>query len=358
MKTLERYILAEFTKLLVISFLTFILLFTLVDLFENMDNLMKNRVPFMTAARYFTYKVPFIIGQISPIAMLLSVLLSLGIFSKHGEITAIKAGGISLLRLLVPLFIYGAVLSGAMVFMNETVIPASSKKAESIKKLWFKELQASSFGKEGIWIRTNDAIVNIKQMDLKTNTLHGVTVYYVAKPFAMKSRVQSRMVSWKDNRWVADDASVWNFTGTGIVDRLTASNLTIDGLAPPLGIANVEEVQKNMSISELYRYIKNLEAEGYDTFKYSTELYGRLTFPAVNFIMVFVGIPFALRSGRHGSIASGVGVSIIIAFCYWVVFAVTKSLGSRGIIPPVLAASFPDVLFFAVGALMLGYVKQ
>ncbi len=78
----------------------------------------------------------------------------------------------------------------------------------------------------------------------------------------------------------------------------------------------------------------------------------------VNFIMIFVGIPFALKTGRHGGIAAGVGLSVMIAFSYWIVFALTTSLGHSGILPPLIAASFPNILFLAGGALMLGYVRQ
>ncbi len=67
---------------------------------------------------------------------------------------------------------------------------------------------------------------------------------------------------------------------------------------------------------------------------------------------------FALRAGRHGGIAAGVGLSVVIGFGYWIVFGMAKSLGSSGILPPLVAAAFPDALFLALGALMFGYVRQ
>lgn len=357
MKTLERYILTEFSKLLLISVLAFILLFIMVDLFENMDNLMKHQVPFLASVIFFVYKIPFIIGQISPVAVLVAVLLSLGILAKHGEITAMKAGGIHLLRALSPLLAAGLAISIAVILVNESVTPSALKKIDTFRRQWFG-VQGSSFGKEGLWLRTSKGIYNIRQINLDKRQLFGITYYEIEKPFEVKSKIISKSAIWQNGRWVTPDAAVWTFTPQGEADKAEAKDLSLEGLLKPEDLANVENLQKNMNYNELNRYIKGLEQDGYEASKYKIDLYGKLSFPLVNFIMVLVGIPFALKTGRHSGIATGIGISVVIAFSYWVVFALTRSLGQSGLIPPMTAAFFPDVLFFAVGALMFGYVKQ
>jgi lipopolysaccharide export system permease protein len=357
MKRLQTYILLEFSKLLLITLVAFIVLFIMIDLFENMDTLMENRVPVFAAATYLIYKTPLIIGQVSPITVLLSVILSLGILARHGEITAIKAGGIRLMKVLMPLFVAGALISGAVILMNEAVTPIALKKAESFKREWFNGVQASAFGHSGVWIRGPEKIFNIRRIDLENNRLHGLTCYVIGRPFTIKGRIEARLVTFEDGRWAAPKATVWRFPEEGPAHKTESTDLVIDGLAAPEDLANIESHQ-TMSFGELRQYIKGLEADGYEAHKYKTNLYGRLSFPLVNLIMVFVGIPFALKTGRHGGIAVGVGLSVIIAFSYWIVFAVTSSLGNSGVIPPLLAASFPDLLFLAVGGLMLGYVRQ
>lgn len=357
MKILERYILAEFAKLLLIAVLSFMVLFITIDLFENMDNLIKFNVPLHQCVLFFVYKIPFIIVQISPVAVLISVLLSLGLFSKHGEITAMKAGGVRLLRVLTPLLLSGVLISLAVILINESVTPSALKKVDSFRQQWLG-IQGGTFGKEGMWVRTSNGIFNIRQVDLKKKELYGVTLYEIEKPFKLKGRVQAKLVVWKDGKWVTNEATVWDFSGKGEASKHEAAGLEIKGLMEPEDLADVENLQKNMGFLELRRYIQGLEADGYEASKYKIDLYGKITFPLVNFIMVLVGIPFALKTGRHGGIAVGVGLSVVIAFSYWVVFAVTRSLGQAGMIPPVLSAAFPDILFFAVGTLMYGYVRQ
>lgn len=359
MKTLERYILTEFLSLLAISIASFIVLFVMVDVFENMDTLVRNSVPIVPSIKFFLYKIPFIISQVSPISVLLAVLLSLGILSGKGELTAVKAGGIRLLRAFIPLFAAGAVISLAMMLINESIAPVAMRKAEGIKMAWLSPGEISSFGKEGLWTRTRDSIFNIREFDLKESVLNGVTAYVIEKPsFRIKRRIHSRRAVWKDNSWVAEKASVWDFPAAGGVERSTVEGLGLEGLWDPEALAGVEDIRKVMGFSELRGYVKNLESEGYEASAYKTDLYGRLTFPFINLIMVFVGIPFALKTGRHGGIAAGVALSVVIGFSYWVVFAAAKSLGGAGVVPPLLAASFPDALFLAAGALMLGYVRE
>lgn len=357
MKLLEKYILTEFIKLLIIAVLSFILLFIMVDLFENIDNLMKFKVPLGSSILFFIYKVPFIIGQISPVAVLVAALISLGILSKHGEITAMKAGGIRLLKALFPLLGAGLVISALVILMNEYVTPSALKKIDNFRQQWFG-VQGGSFGKEGIWVRTGGGIFNIRQIDIKRNQLYGLTLYVMEKPFTVKERIYSRNVAWQDGRWVAASATIWKFSLNGEADRTEADNLEIKNFINPEDLPNVENLQKNMSIGELKNYINTLEEDGYDSSRYRIELYGKFSFPLVNFIMILVGIPFALKTGRYSGIASGVGLSIIIAFSYWIIFAVTRSLGQSALIPPIISAAFPDVLFFAIGALMFGYVKE
>lgn len=357
MKILERYILTEFAKLLTIAVLAFLVLFMMIDLFENMDNLMKHGVPFFSSVLFFIYKVPFIIVQISPVAVLIAVLLSLGLFSKHGEVTAIKAGGVRLLKVLLPLLAAGLLISLAVMLINESVAPTAMKRVDAFKQQWFG-LQGGTFGKEGMWVRTSRGIFNIRQMDLKKSELKGFTLYEIEKPFKLKDRLQSKVVVWKDKKWVASEATVWSFSDKGEAVKKDVGSIEVTGLMEPEDLADVENLQKNMGFIELRKYIQGLEADGYEASRYKIDLYGKITFPLVNFIMVLVGIPFALKTGRHGGIAVGIGLSVVIAFSYWVVFAITRSLGQAGMVPPMLSAAFPDILFFAVGALMYGYVRQ
>jgi lipopolysaccharide export system permease protein len=357
MKILEKHILSEFLRLLVMALAGFIVLFITVDLFENVDTLMAHKVPLLASFVFFIYKLPFIIGQVSPVAVLVAVLLSLGILSKHGEITAMKAGGVRLLRTIAPLLAAGLIISLSIILMNEYVTPAAQRKVDTFKKQWFG-VQGGTFGKEGLWVKSDGGILNVRHIDFRKNALYGITYYELRKPFAVTGRVETPYAFWKDGRWVADVAAVWTFTQEGEARADAREQFVLQGLADPEDLVNLENFQQNMSFVELNYYIGELYKDGYETTKYTIDLWSKISFPLVNFIMVLVGIPFALKTGRHSGIAAGVGLSIVIAFSYWMVYALTRSLGQGGMVPPLMAAFFPDILFLAIGSLMYGYVKQ
>lgn len=126
----------------------------------------------------------------------------------------------------------------------------------------------------------------------------------------------------------------------------------------PEDLRNIERLANEMNYRELTKYVKKLKGEGYAASRYSVDLHSKISFPLVSIIMVMIGIPFALRSGRHGGIAIGVGLSVIIGFSYWVVFAVNSSLGYNSIIPPFVAAWFTNFIFTGFGVLLLNNMRQ
>ena len=357
MKILEKHVLSEFLRLLAMAMAGFIVLFITIDLFENVDTLIEHKVPFLASFIFFIYKLPFIAGQVSPVAVLVAVLLSLGILSKNGEITAMKAGGVKLLRAVYPLLAAGLAISLAIILMNEYITPAAQKKVDTFRKQWFG-VQGGTFGKEGLWVKSDGGILNIRHIDFRKNALYAVTYYELKKPFEVTSRVETPFALWRDNRWVAETAAVWTFTSEGEALAAEKEQFVLKGLAGPEDLVNLENFQQNMSFMELKYYIGELDKDGYETTKYRIDLWSKISFPLVNFIMALVGIPFALKTGRHSGIAAGVGLSIVIAFSYWMVYALTRSLGQGGMLPPLMAAFFPDLLFLAIGSLMYGYVKQ
>ncbi|MBI5886373.1 MAG: LptF/LptG family permease [Deltaproteobacteria bacterium] len=255
---------------------------------------------------------------------LLATLLTLGSLSRHGEITALKSGGVRLLRALMPMLAAGLVLSVAVILMNELVVPAAQARVDAFRRQRMG-VHGQGFGASGIWMRTEGGLLNVRQMDTQKNALNGVTLYIVGKPFAVTGRVNARVAVWKDGAWKADAAEVWSFTPDGKADKTQGKDVVLPGVMPPDELASAESAYRNMGFFELRNYVNRLVSEGYNAARFKIDLYGKITFPLVNFIMILVGIPFALKTGRHGGIAAGIGLSIVIAFSFWVVFAVMRS---------------------------------
>ncbi len=358
MKRLEKHFFMEFLKLLILTTAGFIVVFILVDLFENMDNLIKFHVPLVDVIAFFIYRIPFILGQVTPIAALVSVLLSTGMLSMSGEITAVRASGVRLLRVFVPIFAAGFIISIGVIFINEYLTPLGLKKTEDFKVQWFGKTSRGSYGSKGLWLRTRDSIINIRDMEPGGKTIRGITIYRISRPFRLKRRIDARSARWNGNEWTGRRVLVRDFRPDGSLIEKEPARMKLAGLAPPEDLTEQERGHLSMTMGELRGLIKILESEGYNTYQYRTDLYARVAFPFVTFIMVLLGVPFPLRGARTGGIASGIGLSILIAFSFWIIFALSTSLGAGGMVPPLVAAIFPDILFLATAGWLLAHVKE
>ncbi len=359
MKVLNAYILREFLKILAITVISFISIYLIVDIFELVDDFIEKGVPLSISARFFIYKLPAILYQISPIAVLMATIITIGILSKHSEITAIKASGISVFRCILPIVWCGLIFSLINIFVNEAIAPLTNREMNEIKSTWLETGKANTFNREGLWYRYPGGIYNIRLLDRKKNIIQGLSIYEVDRSFTPVKKIYSDRVEKTDIGWEITSGTVSTFGQDGTAETNTISRLPLREISEDLeNIGSSETHPEEMSFMELYRYVKRLRESGFDAGRYTVDLHNKLSFPMVNLIMVLIGIPFSLKGERRGGLALGVVATILIGFSYWLVFAVNTSLGHSGIFPPVFAAWFTDIIFCSVGLLMLSYARH
>lgn len=358
MKILTRYIVREFLKIFALTLAAFVSLYLIIDIFEQLGRLMTHHVQFGEGLTYFLCKIPFIFYQVTPVAVLVATLISLGIFVKHNELTAAMAGGIGALRFSLPLFIIALAISILNFMLSESVIPLSNQKVIALEQALEGTDKKTTFAQESIWFRDNMNIYSINYIEPNKGVLKGLTMYKLDNNFNIVKRLDAREVNWINGAWVAAESRLLSFQEDKTLSASKAAGNIIPLAEKPEDLKNIEQLADEMNFRELMRYVKKLKREGYVAARYIVDLHSKISFPLVSIIMVMLGMPFALKSGRHGGIAVGVGISIIVGFSYWVVFAINTSLGYNGIIPPLLAAWLTNFIFAGLGILMLSYVRQ
>ena len=120
----------------------------------------------------------------------------------------------------------------------------------------------------------------------------------------------------------------------------------------------IERQSGELSYAELRTYIQKIQSAGYDATRYLVDLYSKLSYPFLNLIMVLIGIPFALKTGRSGGVAISIGISVMIGFAYGVTFYIFLSFGKSGILSPFLSSWIPTLLFGLAGIFTLMSVRQ
>jgi len=113
-----------------------------------------------------------------------------------------------------------------------------------------------------------------------------------------------------------------------------------------------------MRFIELRKYINRLSKDGYEVDRFRVDLYNKISLPFVNFVMTLIAIPFGLVQSRSRGIARGVGISLFIGSCYWIIHSIALSMGHADLIPPLLASGFANLLFLSAGLYLYLGIRQ
>lgn len=353
MRLLDKYILKEFLRFLVITLLSFIALFLIVDFLEKIRMFLSNNASVGQMASYFVYSIPMIVSYVFPPAVLLSTLMTFSSLSKFNEITAMKANGINIYRISLPIIIFAATAAIFLFYFSELITPASIQKTEHIVKVEVQKQKTLGFFKQNeIWYHGENAVYNFKMFDVDKNIIRGVTINYLSPDFTLMTRIDAQRAEWKSDKWFFYDLLTTRFDNNNNPVLEWSKEKVINIPENPNDFKVMQKDVEKMGYFELRKYVKKIRLEGYDVTKYLVELQGKIAFPMVILIMVFIAVPFSLRSERSGGVMQSIGLGIFIGFSYWIVHAFSMSLGKSEILPVFLAAWGANILFAAVAAVL------
>jgi lipopolysaccharide export system permease protein len=359
-RTLQRYVVREYLKIFGLTLSSLILIYIVVLFFQKVDGFIKYQAPFHLIFEYLLFKIPEVVFQWTlPYAVLLATLLTLGMLSRHSELTAMKAGGVSLYRITFPLLLLAFMVSLFSFLGNEYLVPFSNQRVDYLLYVRVKGEQPSSFFKNyKIWYHSDHRIFNIQLLDPEKKILKGFTLYQFDDHFRCIQRIDAREAKWVNGTWWFYQGAVRDFDEDGSV-RMTSFEEMEYSMPEDWGsFQAIERKSKGMSYSELRSYIQKIQSAGYDATRYLVDLYAKYSYPLLNLIMVLIGIPFALKTGRSGGVALSIGASVMIGFAYGITFYIFISFGKTGILSPVLSSWTPTLLFGFAGIFTLMSVRQ
>lgn len=366
---LDEYVMREFGKnfgLVLLALATVFLIFTFFDL---VGDIIRNRTAVVTVANYLLNLLPFILDRVVPICSLVAGLLTFGTLNRTSELTAMKATGISVYRIIAPVLVLTLAIAGGLFAFDELYLPAANRRQEALRSV-IKGKPAQTFLRpERKWISGQSSgtaggiqdaeparIFYYQFFDPDKDVFANLTVFeFQPASFNLQRRIFAASARWdgRAGRWVFDNGWERTFLGetVGTYQRFTIA--TFPEIRELPGYFKKEDLQsQEMSYGELGRYIDDLKQSGFDTMRLRVQMNHKLAYPLATFIMALLGIPFALSVGKRGGLA-GMGTAIGIAMLYWMVASTFEAMGNVNTLPPVLAAWSPDVLFGLAGSYLL-----
>ncbi len=162
---------------------------------------------------------------------------------------------------------------------------------------------------------------------------------------------------WNGSGWVLQNATLHQMSDDGVNPEVKSMPAIVtSGMDRPEYFKDEVRTASQMSYSELKAYIDELQKKHFDVTSLTLDLYRKLSFPLVSFIMVLLGIPFSFKTGRKGAFY-GIGICIGLGILYWSTFELFGKLGDINRLSPMVAAWFPNLIFGLGGTWMMLRVK-
>jgi len=350
MNILDKYILKNLSLTLVFSLIALCAIFLIVNLLENLDNFLDKNISADIIILYYIHFFPEILKILTPVALLVSTLFTIGRLSNQNEITAMKTGGISLYRIMLPLIGFAILLSFLQLYFNGWIVPSSLQKKFAIEEQYLHK-RISGGPIYDLYFRDNPTTnVTMQFYDGATKSGNKIAIekYSDEKKPRMTERIEARKIAWDsvNTTWYLLSGIKRNFGEQIIVSKFDSLkvNLTITHDR----IVQLKRSPEEMNFYELKEYIEVMKHGGKDTRKQMIEYYGNYAFPFANFIVVLFAVPFA-SVRRKGGLAIQIGAALIISFLYLVFSKVSQTIGFSTDINPIIAGWGANILFFVIG---------
>lgn len=351
MRIFDRYVLREFGGpfLFCVSGFTVVLLSGL--LFQLTDLIFVNEVAVFTVAKMLLYRIPATAVMTLPIATLFATLLAIGRLVQDSEMTVLRASGLSFPRLIAPILVAGAIISGLTFWASEEIVPRANHKFENIlRQIIFSE--GIPVVEENVFFHGGeDRYFYIGEVQTKTNELKKVLVYELDdRNFPSITSAQTGI--FQDQTWVLFDGVYQELDEEGFVQfesRFQRMEI-ITEQEGEIYLGNQRTVDE-MSSKELAEYIERFQRGGLKVRSLVVDYHLKIAMPVASFVFALFAAPLSLL-GKGGR-SFGIVLSLVILLVYYVSVSVSRSLGINEMLPPVMAAWLINALFSILGFVFL-----
>lgn len=268
------------------------------------------------AVEYVILSLPRTAYELFPSGVLLGSLLGLGMMAGHKELVAIRASGVSLLRIVWAVLKVGLMLMAVAVAIGEYLAPACEQVAQGLRTSAMTD-KVTLNTRTGLWMRDNQNIINIRTV-LLDGHVGNVTIYRIDGDYGLRSTIHARSAVYHDHQWTLKDVSRSLISSSG-VSSSHEDHATWKSLLNPELFDVVSVEPHDLSTSGLYRYIAYLKANGLDARRYQLAFWQKLMWPFAIGAMLLISIPFVMGPLRLSSMGQRILVGVLLGMGFHLV---------------------------------------
>jgi lipopolysaccharide export LptBFGC system permease protein LptF len=420
-RLLDRYVMGEFIRMLILSLISLTAIFVLVHLMDHIDLYLDEGAPWPAIGKYYLFQTPYNLLLTMPMAVLVATILALGELGRHGELTAMKASGVSLYRVVGPILAFALLLSLGVLALGETVVPRLN---ERVNDVYDEEIRGEPPGREnfrGSFVYQNDDGYTYIVRALFVE--EGVLPDSLAPPSPEEARVRQAAELAERRRaaglegGVAPDSAgealpepeereprlaveasaeqveiqrrfpdgtflrinapqmVWESASEtwvlrrgelrvfpqGEEERMYGFSLLRSARLtdPPAELLAEEKEPEEMSYHDLRAYVAKQERLGADTLTERVDLAMKVSYPFANLVIALFGVALIGSATHLGRRGGGMGfgLALFLTIVFWGFLRVSQGIGYGGGLPPAAAAWLANGIFGVVGLVLLSRAK-
>ncbi len=365
-QVVDSYVLRSFLFWFVLLLIGFVLMTHVYTFFDLLSDIVKNHITMFRVFTYLFFLTPQLIFDSAPISVLVAVLITFGVLTKHNEITAMKASGVSLYRLAVPVLAGALLMSLALFAFAYYYVPDANRRQDAIRKEIKGKPVQTYLRPDRHWVfdpgpHNDPRVFYFKYIDGAQKVMQGpagdntsVQVFELdPADFRIRKHISAEKARWEPTlrRWIFENG--WSREDPGgrreLFRNFAGQATTFEEIdeRPDYFLQEVLQDQQ-MNYQQLAAYIRDLKRSGIDTITLQVSFYRKFALPLFALVMALISVPFAFLTGNRSAMA-GVGVSFAIAIAYWAIGRLFEQLGDVNLLPAVIAAWSPDVLFAMAG---------
>jgi len=360
-KLIDRYIIRQFLVTALFSLAAVLLVFIVIDAMEKLDDFIDRQAGWGVILAYYVYFIPEIIKLIVPVAMLLASLFVTARLSTQNELTALKSGGTSLYRIMIPYVSVAFIVSLASVYFNGWIVPLANQKKFTIERVYLHKDVVSASG-ANIYIQdSRTRFLSIGYFDENRNVASRVSIqdFSPLDPTVMVERVDAISMMWDSvsHGWILNAGTRrWFTNGKERLEQFVSQSPGLLHFNPE-DLRKKQEKPDEMDYYTLRDFISNQEDAGQDVARWLVDFYSKTSFPFASVIVVLFGVPFASQK-RRGGVGVQLGISLLICFVYLIFMKVSQVFGYNGDINPFLTAWLANILFLAGAVVVMLKVRK
>src|SRR3984957_9622743 len=201
--------------MIVAAFIVLLLVFTL---FELLGDILRNQISPLTVGEYLLNVLPYFLYSTTPLSILLAVLVTFGLLQRSNEITAIKATGISLYRIIVPVLLASTLVAGVLFLSDQLYLPYTNKRQDALRNRIKGKPAQTYLRPDRKWIFGQHSDIYYYQFfDPDRDVFGGVSVFqFDPHTFQITHRITADRAKWSEsmNRWVYEQGWEGSLNGS------------------------------------------------------------------------------------------------------------------------------------------------